>query len=318
MAFTTYRSGDASAPVLSGTNGTLVTVLDAILVNGYGAKAAAGWTKAFSGTSKAAYRPGAANRFYLRVQDDGPGAGAAKEARITGYEVMTDVDNGTGVFPTATQGIAGTTACQVARKSASADSTARTWIAIADDRTLYFFVLTGDNATTYQAFGFGDFYSLIANDGFRTFLVGRNAENSASASSDRLDSLATSLSGQSNFYVARAFTGVGGSLHAGKHGDSAKSGGSGVLNGIIPYTNPTDGGLYLAPVWIHDPTTVPTGSIRGRLRGIWHFCHAITAVSDLDTVSGIGTLVGRSFLFIKQSGNAGLYAIETSNTLETN
>lgn len=317
MAFTIYRSGDASAPVLSGTNGALVTVLDAILVNGYGAKAAAGWAKAFSGTNKASYRPGAGNRFYLRVQDDGPGAGTAKEARITGYESMTDVDTGLSPFPTAAQGV-GSVAMVVARKSTTADSTARTWIAIADDRTLYFFVLTGDAATTYQAFAFGDFYSLIANDGFRTFIVGRTTENSGTGTVDKLDTMTAGVTSANNIYVARSYTGVGGSVHMGKHGDSAKAAGSGVLNGVVPYTNPTDGGLYIAQVWIHDPTTSPTGSIRGRFRGLWHFLHPIASVNDADTFSGTGTLAGKTFLIIKQSGSAGLYVIETSNTLEVN
>ena len=38
---TIYRSTDASAPVLTGEVGKLVDLLDACLVNGYGAKSAA-------------------------------------------------------------------------------------------------------------------------------------------------------------------------------------------------------------------------------------------------------------------------------------
>jgi hypothetical protein len=317
MAFTIYRSTDSSAPVLTGQTGTLVTVLDAVLVNGYGAKPAAGWAKTFSGTSKAVYRPGAGNRFYLRVQDDGPGVGSFREARITGYETVSDVDTGLSPFPTAAQGVGGI-AMVIARKSSTLDATARAWMAVADDRTLYFFALTGDTANVYHAFAFGDFYSLIPSDAFRTFIVGRIAENSGIATNDRLDTLVASPVSTANIYLARGHTGLGGSVHGGKHGDSAKGGGSGVLNGVVPFTNPTDGGAYLARVWIHDPTTAPAGGIRGRFRGLWHFCHAIASVNDGDTISGTGTLSGKTFLFIKQSGNAGLYTIETSNTLETN
>jgi len=317
MGFTIYASTDSSAPVLSGTNGALVTVLDAVLVNGYGSKAAAGWSKAFSGTSKAAYRMGAANQMYLRVQDDGPGAGVAREARITGYETMTDVDTGLSPFPTAAQGV-GSVAMQVARKSATADATARAWIAVADNRTLYFFAKTGDGATTYLTFGFGDFYSFIPSDQYRVFIMGRTTENSATLSVDRMDLIASSVQTANSIFVARSHTGAGGSVQMGKHGDGVKSGGSGILNGNVPYTNPTDGSVYLAQVWVHDPATAPVGGVRGRLRGFWHFCHAIASVNDLDTASGSGNLAGKSFLFLKQSGSAGLYTIETSDTLETN
>jgi len=315
--FTTYASTDGSAPTLSGTNGSLITVLDAILVNGYGSKAAAGWSKAFSGTSKAAYRMGSSNQHYLRVQDDGPGAGTAKEARITGYESMSDVDTGINPFPTAAQGVGGV-AMQVARKSATADATARAWVCIADSRTMYFFAKTGDGATTYLTFAFGDFYSLIPSDPYRTFLMGRNAENSATLSADRLDTLATSVGSTSAIYVTRGHTGFGGSVNMGKHGDNTKGGGSGVLNGTTPFTNPADGAIYLAQVWIHDPTTAPINGLRGRMRGFYHFCHAIASVNDLDTFSGTGNLASKTFLILKQSGNVGLYVMETSNTLETN
>ena len=56
MGVTVYRFDDAGAPTLSAAAGALISVLDACLVNGYGAKPAAGWTKAFSGTNQAAYR----------------------------------------------------------------------------------------------------------------------------------------------------------------------------------------------------------------------------------------------------------------------
>ena len=50
MTVTVYRSTDASAPVLTGVAGAMKAVLDACLVNGYGAKAAAGWSAPFSAT----------------------------------------------------------------------------------------------------------------------------------------------------------------------------------------------------------------------------------------------------------------------------
>ena len=40
MAVTIYTSDDAGAPVLDGTNGSLINLLDKCLVTGYGSKAA--------------------------------------------------------------------------------------------------------------------------------------------------------------------------------------------------------------------------------------------------------------------------------------
>lgn len=42
MTVRVYRWDDASAPTLTGQLGSLITLLDAVLVNGYGSKTAAG------------------------------------------------------------------------------------------------------------------------------------------------------------------------------------------------------------------------------------------------------------------------------------
>src|SRR5574337_1914064 len=98
MTVNVYRSSDASAPVLTGQAGSLITVLDACLISGYGSKSPAGWAKPYSGTNLAAYRAATGNRFYFRVDDSG-----TVEARISGYETMSDVNTGTGQFPTTAQ-----------------------------------------------------------------------------------------------------------------------------------------------------------------------------------------------------------------------
>jgi hypothetical protein len=317
MAFTYYASTDAGAPTLSGTAGALITVLDAILVNGYGAKAAAGWSKAYSGVNKAAYRAPSGSQLYLRVQDDAPVT--AKEARLTGYEAMTDVDTGTGPFPTAAQGVGGV-AMTPGRKSTSADGTARTWHCFADARTIYFVPDPGDAAPAlyHEAWMFGEIYSLSPGDAYNCMIVGRAAENSATGSNDQLDKYcAASLTSTSaGHFMARSYTATGGSLLVGKHWDTIKGAGTIVGIGNIPYPNPQDGGLYLSRVWINEVAS--SGSLRGRMRGFWQMCHPVASVNHLDTLSGTGDLAGRTFIFIKTTGNAGAYCFETSDTLETN
>lgn len=322
--FTIYKSTDGSAPVLSGTNNSLVALLDACLVTGYGSKAAAGWTKPFTGTNKAVFRPGAGNQHYLRVQDDGPGAGVAREARITGYETMSDVDTGTGPFPTAALGVGGIAMVAV-RKSTTADATARPWIIAADNRTVYVFVQTGDAANQYLAWMFGDIYSFLAGDLYKTMIIGRIAENSGSNVNERFgDAYHLISASMGGHFIARGHTAIGGAVSIGKTGDNSKSGNNApcAFSGVIPFTNPSDGGLFIAQLWVFDPVTTPANGIRGRMRGLWQFLHPIGSVVDGDTFSGVGELAGKTFLCIKQGagsgGVSGVYIIETSNTLETN
>src|SRR5882724_7747742 len=160
MAVTIYKSTDASAPVLTGQTGSLVALLDAVLVNGYGAKAAAGWTKAFAVANKGSYRMTTvgATGFYLDVDDSGSSATlGARSARMRGYETMTAVATGTNPFPV----IATTAGIQV-YKSPTADATARAWILLADDKT--FTLLTDPGSTSelsgWSVFHFGDIFSL--------------------------------------------------------------------------------------------------------------------------------------------------------------
>lgn len=314
--FTVYKSTDGSAPVLTGAVGSLVALLDACLVNGYGAKAAAGWTKPFTGTNKAAFKNGTGSTgFYLRVQDDAPVT--AKEARITGYETMSDVDTGTQPFPTAAQGVGGV-AMVVARKSATADATARAWIVVADARTVYVFVFTTDTANSCYSFVFGDTYSVLSGDNYRCIIIGRALENSAASgsTSESLTLQSTDTAATIGHFMARSYTAIGASIVVSKSGDVHKSSNSVSLSGNLVYPNSSDSSIYLSPIWVCEITPL----IRGRLRGLWQWLHVITGVSDGDTFSGTGDLAGRTFLIIKQFNAAasGVYVIETSNTVETN
>jgi len=123
MTTRVYKSTDASAPNLTGQAGSLTDLLNACLVAGYGALAAAGWSRPYyDATSKTAvFRPGAGPQHYFQVADNGPGAGGAKEARIRGYVSMSAYNTGTEPFPTAAQA----TNALCIRKSTAADATVR-------------------------------------------------------------------------------------------------------------------------------------------------------------------------------------------------
>lgn len=279
----------------------------------------AGWTKPFTGTNKAAFRQGSgSNQFYIRVVDDAPTeAATARDARVRGYETMTDVDTGTDLFPTVVQQANGL----FVRKSSTADATVRNWILFADARTFYLFTLPAGadvNPTGYRGLWFGEFYSLKTADPYRVGIASRNAENNTAASSDTIDIFNNTLSVATTAnFVARGHNETAGSVNVGKHGDNSKAN-STLLTGFVPYTNPANGAFYLSRVWIHDPTTTPVNSLRGRMRGFWHFLHAVGSVTDGDVLIGTGELAGKTFLIVKLTANSGVYCMETSNTVETN
>lgn len=325
--FTIYNSADAGAPTLNGTAGSLISVLDACLVNGYGAKAAAGWTKAFSGTNKAAYKMGAGTGFYLRVQDDAPHATAlGREARVLGYETMTDVDTGSGSF-----GAFVSSSYGICRKSSTADATARSWMVFADSRTCYLFVLTGDSTGYYYTLLFGDIYSLASGDVWNCAIFARATENSSQ------DSVGGGLGtnqwlGQSGvnsatngFAMARTFGGGAGAIFVGIHGDVGKCQIAGAnqmsAKGYVPSPNGSDNAYYLSPIWVFEAASAV---IRGRLRGIYHLLHLASGFSDGQTFNGANDYQGKSFQVVRYVTCTGLVGtqsgvvMETSDTLETN
>ncbi len=337
MTVRIYRSTDASAPVLSGTVGALLTVLDAVLVNGYGSKTAAGWTIAYTGTNLRQYQMAAGGTScQLYINDAGPGAGGAREARINGFKTGSAIGTGTGQFPSTAQQAAPSGAV-VVRKSTTADSTARAWTIIADGRTFYMFVETGDftGPLMCMAWMFGDFISYSSTDTSNCIIIGRNIENSSAfAALNNISFTGTNLyeafglfsymssTGLSNalsgHYVCANFTNTGTSINVGKHSDQTKmgvSGGGGMMMGYqgrwtdagsgtsgatwttqFSYPNGPDNGVYIAPVWIHH-----NGFVRGYLRGLWNPLQHLP-LSHNDTYSGVGNFAGKSFIAMSIQG----------------
>lgn len=209
MTFRYFDSTDASAPTLPGnTAGALITLLDAILVNGYGSRTALGWTKPYSGTNKAAYRPASGTRFYLRVVDDGsPATLTTRAAIVRGYENMTGIDSVlTDPFPLTSQ--VADSAC-LWLKSSVADATARPWQAWGDESVLYLCVQM-NGATTGDLYVFGDVESLKGSDSFNCFINTRNsATGTGTLAFQNLQSTyALAQAGRIEQYLARSADGT--------------------------------------------------------------------------------------------------------------
>lgn len=323
MPWTYYRSTDASAPALTGTAGSLITLLDAILVNGYGSKPAAGWSKAFTGTNRAAYRMGAGRtRAYLRVRDDAGGTAGAKEALVRMFETMTDVDNGTNPMPKAGQ-TAITDTSFVLRKSSAADSNARAWAAVADSRTLLIFTDHG-SGNTWCPHYFGEFYSFLPSDAYGYGIFARYSENTAGdagASGGGNCASGQGVTGLSGNLIARDYSGTNLAIQPDKvwgiglHTNS----GNGNFTGIAPFPNPVDGGLILSEVFLRTGE-FSTHNLRGKLRGVWATpsSHTVMPFAAFDTVSGTGSLAGKTFAWVPNvygTSTSGHLFIEISDTV---
>jgi len=160
-----YRWDDANAPVARGERGSLIEILTACLVTGYGEKAAAGWTREFANAelTKAAFRNDAASGTGFFLQVDELSSADAHTPYVQGYEAMTSEND--GLFPF-------NSTRQQARTSSTDGTTARPWVLIADDRAFYFICWTTITATptnsnySVSAIFFGDAVSRYQVDDY--------------------------------------------------------------------------------------------------------------------------------------------------------
>ena len=346
--FTIYTASDANGPgYMTGLSGSLVSILNACLVNGYGTKPGAGWTKplADSGSVYACYKQGAGSQRTLFINDNAPNASAGtREAWAVGWETITSVfsgsavaNNGTGAnqFPLSSQQGSGHV---VWRKSTTADNTIRYWILAADSSSFYLWVQPGDSGTTYNHYSFGDCFSLLGSaDYWKCYIIGRAVENNGTSNAiDWADQLPMTqgtsgfpnvnyqYSAQPGHYIDRTAFGNGVSLPFTKRGDSGVS--PNVLNagtapttviiaGVLPCPNGPDNSLYLCPLWILEPGSL---SLRGRFRGLYQVCHPISSFSDGQLITGAYNYAGKTFMIVRPSYNSSFWALEISNTVETN
>lgn len=116
--------------------------------------AGAGWTKPFSGTNLAAYKSAspAAHGQFLRIADT-----TAGYARAVGYENMTAISTGTGLFPTSAQVSGG---YYWGKNDETSGTNAVPWVFASDGRFFYLFVQacinSSGSARSFTPTSFGD------------------------------------------------------------------------------------------------------------------------------------------------------------------
>lgn len=384
-----FHSGLSGAPVLSGTAGALIGVLDACLVNGWGLGtvdsitiaggvgtvtrgaghpfevgsvaliadatvaggsingehrvlsatvtawtfdatglanqaaggtpthkvAPAGWSNtdvAAAGNVKA-YRSldVTGTQMYLRVDDSG-----AQEARVVGYETMSDVNTGTGPFPTAAQQSGGLHAT----KSSTADATARSWTLIGDGKTFYFMPAYHSSYPVGPAFSFsfGDISSVRSPDAYACHINGTySAETTTVPGSSNYGFDLSTRNAPTGCYLARSYSGLGGAVNAGRgyaticavNASSVRSGTN--STGHAPYPNAADGGLYVSPWSFFEPSG---GDVfRGFSRGSYAVPQYVQGgtFGNRDRVAGLDALAGRELL-IGVSANSSVVGFDVT------
>lgn len=261
--------------------------------------APAGWSKVYSGTNKAAYRSNnvSGSQTFLRVDDT-----VGRNARVVGYETMSDIDTGEGQFPTAAQLSGG----GWWPKSNSATSAARAWTVVANDRTVYLHTGCGDSAgSSGSVWGFGDFASYKVGDGFAAMLVTAPYDLSGDGgrSANPIENSQQSMN--AFVYIARSFSGLSGSVAARQIAESYtyidNNSGAG-FGWQTTFPNAADNGLVLSRKVIFEPGVC----VRGVFQGAYltpQNCHASYSRNTIQ--DGSGDLAGRKLLAVKCGGPAG-------------
>ncbi|QIW89225.1 tail assembly protein [Pseudomonas phage 8P] len=392
MAIKVFRSDQLGAPLINGVAGTLITALDAILVNGYGQvnvssisrssstatvvtaephgfetgdvaliagaveteyngehqvtvidsttytfavagtpttpatgsitskRAPAGFSKVFAGTNKGVYRSNdlSSRRHFFRVLDGGTTSGGSREAQLWGYEDMTDVDTGSGMYPTAAQYTYGF----FWQKSDTADAVGRHWVLVTDGKTVYHFAYIqsrldtsysyntiGNPATNMGSVAFGDLIEFKPGDAYASFVTGGPQPNSFSSTqySGVFNSI-TSINNngpstsQALIMFARDFTAIPGA----RAGQVYASGLSAQLGqtAYIAYPHQIDNGFYMVPALV---TQGAPSLIRGRMPGLFEPLHGPCFPNGtiIDNVQGY---VGRKFMMLYGKNSSSVQA----------
>lgn len=192
-----YKSTNADAPVMTGADNTsIVRVLRACLVDGYGDKPGAGWVMPFVNAdgTKAAFK-NAGTGFYLRIDDS-----AGYYFKCASFESMSDIDTGINAIASEYSD----------RGRESLNNNAIPWVVAANDKFVFLVIYTGYSSYPNELTGI-QVTSLFFGD----FTPNRNGDGFCCVSSDGSSSSNTvwgSLS--NNIYIARNYAGVVGGIAA--------------------------------------------------------------------------------------------------------
>lgn len=269
------------------------------------------WSKPFTGTNKAVFRSAdvQANGHYLRVDDSG-----ATFARVVGYESMTDVDTGTGPFPTAVQVSGG----GYVLKSTAASANAVRYAMAADSRAVLWAVEPGTSSNasfrTSNVRGFGDFIAMApAGDVWSSFLSCLSSSGSSAHEYGALSGGQVSTTGQGFTVCPRGFSGLGGASLVNVQpitGLATELSGAGSVLGIAP--SGVGGKIFLARLFARSQTA--DEGPRAYVPGVAYVPQSglSTLISAHDTMLGSGEWGGRTLLAIGAGQNTNVAPVGIS------
>lgn len=260
--------------------------------------APAGWEKVFGATNKSVFRStdvtGA--RFSLWVDDSN-----GMYARVRGFEAMTDVDTGSGPFPTDVLLSGG----GYWHKSMLENSTPTPYLLAADPKLVLQAIACGvGSSPSYVAtavYGFGEGVHLNpSGDPFAAVLSAAGSSNNSHGQGGLSGALVDSSSSGGAFF-ARAWQGLGGAVYA---RPIPESGATGSLSGNDPTMgdapSPVDGSVKMARMLLKEQ-----GSQGGGVRSVTPGCFYVPQVLNKSLYQSLfalhdggGTLSGRKLAVI--------------------
>jgi hypothetical protein len=243
-------------------------------VTGYGAKAAAGWTEAYTGTNKVAFRMATGvgkNGVYLQIADS-----STTDSLLRGYGAMTDVDTGTEPFGLLTTG-------SMAVKTAT-----QAWKVMATDTYFYLFMGSGAafNASGASMTFFGQYNTSLSLAGKNNILICRDGNTSSGNKLGTVNS-STALSAIPGHFLHCAADGINsgvGGNSCSKH--AARFSGTSMGAALLEYPSFDSGALEGDTYSIMDG--VNQTRRLGYLPGAFEGRHVYTALTDDTDYTGVG------------------------------
>lgn len=291
-----YKSDDPGAPVLTGQAGSLLALLDAVLVNGYGvgesAKSGLGWTRPYKSGAVNCYRndPVDGSGGYLRIDDSGIGTGASpRHAWVRGYSAMSNLDSGVNPFPTVAQAATGV----LIPKSGDLNATPKAWVVVGNARAFYLLVQPHLSNTGRVPMFFGDLDSATVPDGGECCIAATTMSSWTGSTSSAMGALFAPGGSTGAVHIGYAAGGadaVGSRQINQWNAATAVAGGSGQL----PYL---PGRRLCFSDMLVGEGSISDRVVRGRLPGMVAPLHPFP-FADLQRVDGIEWLPGNEVLAV--------------------
>lgn len=265
-------------------------------------RAGLGWSRPFSATNQAVYQPDAAFTSHcLQVIDDAnvTTSAAGRWAKWRGYETMTAVDTGTGLFPTAAQSATG---LQVV-KSSTSDSTARAWWLVGDAGLFYFGTFwSAPYPDLAEGHAFGQTGSLRAADAFATLISANSAASLTLPTypgSSEFSSIGAVTTTQAGRYLARSQNQLGAAVAAGLV--RGHEGQSYMGSGGFAYPYPVNNGLLFSGLGLAETSLIRARALPG-LYYPWHNA-PLPHGAALDSLDGLAgrTLRGQALASVNSA-----------------